>query len=454
MINNKEIQNILNNLEIDPILKEKFGEVPTPTLLIDEMLDRLPPSIWRDPNKTWLDPACGIGSFHLLVYQRLMIGLESWAQNPKKRHDHIVRSMLYATEINQNSVKQAIKYFGKQTNITNGDFLKHDFQSKTFDIILGNPPFNEGQNIEEDGKRGSGNQIWIDFVEKSLGLLSKKGLLLFVHPPGWRKPTTDSSKTDGLFKKIAHDRQLEYIEIHDKADGLNTFGVQTRYDWYLLENRPCYKKTIIKDESGKINEIDLRHWSFLPNSDYSLVKRILVGQKNDHIEIIYSRTQYATDMSWTNERKSAKYKYPLIHSTPKGEEPRFYWSNTMTPPIRHEEQMFGKKKVIFGESGFHNNSILDNTGKYGMTQGAMAIPFSTKQEGLRIKKAIESPDFERIINAMSFGNFRIDWRIFLFMKRDFYKYIKSTKKSLKQSLKNRRKKTNKTKKNTILKQTP
>ena len=433
----------LLDLSIDPIRKEEFGEVPTPIHLIEEMLDKLPKSVWKDPTKTWLDPATGIGSFQILVYERLMKGLESWEPNLEKRHQYIIQSMLYMCEINPKSVNQVKKIFGPNANIIHGDFLKDYFQknNQSFDIILGNPPFNEGQDIENTGKRGSGNPIWIEFVEKSIDLLSPSGYLLFVHPPGWRKPTTESSKTDGLFKKLAIDRQIEYLEIHDKTEGVKTFGVQTRYDWYLLENRPCYKKTVIKDDSGTLQKIDLRDWSFLPNSDYSLVKRILAKPNNSKIDIIYSRSQYATDSSWTNETKSSKFQYPLIHSSPKGEEPRFYYSSTMHPQIRDELiEMFGKKKVIFGESGFHNNTILDNTGKYGMTQGAMGIPFSTKKEGLRIKMALESPEFERILKAMSFGNFRIDWRIFLFMKRDFYRYLNISRKT------GKTKKTRKTKK--------
>ena len=435
----QNISTIIENLKIDPIQKEKFGEVPTPEPLIQEMLDRLPQSIWKDPDRTWLDPATGIGSFQLIVYSRLMKGLETWEPDTEKRHNHIIRSMLFMCEINPASVKQAKKFFGRSANIIKGDFLKHDFSTTKFDIILGNPPFNEGQNVEDTAKRGSGNPIWIEFVEKSLDLLSPSGFLLFVHPPGWRKPTTESSKTNGLFKKLAIDRQIEYLEIHDKADGVKTFGVQTRYDWYLLENRPCHKKTVVKDETGKIQEIDLRQWSFLPNSDYSLVKRILAGPKYPSIEIIYSRSQYGTDMSWTNETKTAKFKYPLIHSCPQGEGPRYYYSSIMSLKDEDEKdekdeiQMFGKKKVIFGESGFHGNTILDNEGKYGMTQGAMAIPFLTKKEGLRIKKGLESPEFARIIKAMSFGNFRIDWRIFLFMKRDFYRYLGPLKKTKKLS---------------------
>jgi hypothetical protein len=98
--------------------------------------------------------------------------------------------------------------------------------------------------------------------------------------------------------------------------------------------------------------------------------------------------------------------------------------------------MFDIPKVIFGEAGI-NTAVLDNGGKYGLTQGAMAIPIKSKKEGIAIKLALESSIFERIINAMSFGNFRIDWRIFLFFKRDFYKYFgksKNTKKRKTQKL--------------------
>jgi len=425
-----EIINKINNVKINTKKKEDFGEVPTPIHLIEEMLNRLPASVWKDPNKRWLDPATGIGSFQMIVYERLMKGLSTWESSVIKRHHHIIKNMLFMCEINTSSVSQVKKVFGSDVNIS-GDFLKQDFKDP-FDIILGNPPFNEEQTSKTDGgKRSTGNTIWIDFVEKSIDLLSKNGYLLFVHPPGWRKPTTESSKTDGLFKKMAVDNQMIYLEIHDKSDGVNTFGVQTRYDWYLLCNRPCYTTTVVKDEFSKIQSIDLREWQFLPNSEYSLIKRILCSKNEPPVDIIYSRTQYATDMEWVNETKTATYKYPLIHSTPKKSEIRTFWTSTKTPPIRGDLiPMFDIPKVIFGEAGI-NTAILDNGGKYGLTQGAMAIPITSKKEGIAIKSALESSIFERIINAMCFGNFRIDWRIFLFFKRDFYKYFgksKNTKK--------------------------
>ena len=42
---------------------KNFGEVFTPTVLVEEMLDHLPDSVFTDPSKTFLDPCCGNGQF-------------------------------------------------------------------------------------------------------------------------------------------------------------------------------------------------------------------------------------------------------------------------------------------------------------------------------------------------------------------------------------------------------
>lgn len=39
------------------------GEVFTPTPLVQEVLDQLPPELFKDPTKTFLDPSCGDGQF-------------------------------------------------------------------------------------------------------------------------------------------------------------------------------------------------------------------------------------------------------------------------------------------------------------------------------------------------------------------------------------------------------
>ena len=46
------------------------GEVFTPEWLVDEMLDKLPQSLFQDPAKTYLDPACGDGNILVRVLRR------------------------------------------------------------------------------------------------------------------------------------------------------------------------------------------------------------------------------------------------------------------------------------------------------------------------------------------------------------------------------------------------
>jgi len=73
--------------------------------------------------------------------------------------------------------------------------------------------------------------------------------------------------------------------------------------------------------------------------------------------------------------------------------------------------MFGVPKVIFGETGI-NNVIIDMEGKYGLTSGSIGIKIDSIEEGLKLKTALESEMFKKVLNACSWGNFRIDWRLF------------------------------------------
>lgn len=82
--------------------------------------------------------------------------------------------------------------------------------------------------------------------------------------------------------------------------------------------------------------------------------------------------------------------------------------------------MFGVPKVIFGDGGI-NDVIVDDKGKYGLTQHAIGLKISNKHEGILMKTALESDEFDNVLKSMSFSNFGIDWRMFKYFKPDFYK---------------------------------
>jgi len=75
--------------------------------------------------------------------------------------------------------------------------------------------------------------------------------------------------------------------------------------------------------------------------------------------------------------------------------------------------------VIFGESGIFE-PILDVEGNYGVTHCAMAIAITDLEEGEKIVAALKSDKFDDLIQSCCFSSFRIDWRIFLDFKREFY----------------------------------
>jgi hypothetical protein len=53
----------MSGVERDKLRVKATGEVFTPTPLVQEILDELPQELFKDPTKTFIDPACGDGQF-------------------------------------------------------------------------------------------------------------------------------------------------------------------------------------------------------------------------------------------------------------------------------------------------------------------------------------------------------------------------------------------------------
>ncbi len=397
--------------------KKDNGEVFTPYPLIDEMLDKLPDEVWTNPNLKWLDPANGIGNFPMVVYSRLMKSLEGvkGLKDKLKRHNHIIKNMLYMVELIARNVEISRRIFGEEANIYCGDFLKEDwkeeFEIEEFDIVIGNPPFQDYQ--ETKTKRGGGDLLWNKFVILSLEILINNGFLVFVHPPGWRKPESDKSKYKNLFKLMTYENDMLYLEIHNTKDGMKIFKSGTRYDWYIIrKSNKNILTNIIGEDDIKVN-INLKEYDFLPNYNFENVFSLVAINDEPRCKIIFSASSYETRKEWVNDKKNDKYKYLLVHSTPKSGI-RYMYSS------RDDKGHFGISKVIFGETGICN-AVIDLEGKYGMTQGAMAIEVRNKLDGEKLKKYLESDEFNNILSACSWSNYRIDWRLFTFFKKDFWK---------------------------------
>ena len=54
------IKYIEENIKPKEVEKKQFGEVFTPMILVNEMLDKLPEEVWLNKDLRWFDPANGI----------------------------------------------------------------------------------------------------------------------------------------------------------------------------------------------------------------------------------------------------------------------------------------------------------------------------------------------------------------------------------------------------------
>jgi hypothetical protein len=201
-----------------------------------------------------------------------------------------------------------------------------------FDVIIGNPPYNASTS---NGK-ATGKTIYGDFVKAALRDIKPKGYICYVHPSGWRKPRSRMKLWDEL-----RELNFERISIHDSKAGKETFGVGTRYDWYVLQNAPSKGNTKIKDEQGLEHQISLSLWPWLPNAEFETIQRLFAKKGEERCPIICDSSYHSARKDITSKIKNVTFVHPVLHAhVSKGT--RWFWSNTT------DRGHFGVSKVLFG----------------------------------------------------------------------------------------------------------
>ncbi len=403
--------------------KKKNAEVPTPLVLVDSMLNKIPNDFWTKKYSVF-EPCCGKGNFVMKIFEKFYNGLENKYPNKIKRCKTILQKCLYYADISNMNIfitteilkcevesrtgkKPTYKfnsYVGSTLDINISDIFNLD----NFNAVIGNPPYNSS------GDTATGNTIWQIFTKNALTIwLKYKGYLLFVHPPGWRKPNTDKGNFNGLFELMTLDNQMLYLEIHGLKDGKKIFKCDTRYDWYLIKCKPKYKNTIIYDELNNKLDIDLSEFKWLSNYNILEIKDIIAKQDDDKNIIIYSPSLYEHRKTWMSHNKDSIFKYPCVHSTPKTGV-RYMYSKV------NDKGHFGVPKVIFGEAGI-NDIVVDIKGEYGLTNGAIGIKIDDEETGKKISKALKTKQFHDIMQSCLYSSYRLDWNLFKEFKKDFWK---------------------------------
>ena len=154
---NPDVLSCLANLSND--------EVFTPPTVVNQMLDLLPPELFRDSTTTFLDIGCKSGVFLREIAKRLITGLAEEIPDLQTRVDHILHRQVFgiATTELTSLVARRTLYCSKYPNCR--------YSASRFETVEGNIRF---RNIPHEF--GNGRCTWCGASEDQFGTAKRKGL--------------------------------------------------------------------------------------------------------------------------------------------------------------------------------------------------------------------------------------------------------------------------------------
>jgi len=150
-----------------------------------------------------------------------------------------------------------------------------------FDVILGNPPY---QNIKKNNKKGKGgnNSLYISFIEKGIKLLKNGGVFSFITPPAALIKSTNIQSPSKTLKLMNGIGSFDFINL-DAGEFFNVGSAICNWQWIKGGNSKNIK--IISNGVEYFENVDT--FSYLPPSftedELSLFKKIINNRNGEKI---------------------------------------------------------------------------------------------------------------------------------------------------------------------------
>jgi hypothetical protein len=362
--------------------------------LINDMLDKLPVEVFISDNTTFADIQMGGGQFVVEVVNRLRKFGHS-DNNIRNRVFGFSEKKLYYSYV-----------MGKYFNLPMTLNIYNENIDMRFDVLVGNDPYQEkvGPNKTEP--------LWNKFFFKRISLLKEGGYLSLIHPSGWRNIT-------GKFKDVQNtirSKKVKFLSIHNEKDGMSTFGAETRYDYYVIQNIDSDGgKTTVRFQDGEVKNIVLDKMEFIPNGGIDLLNKLIAKDGEETVEMIHSYSDYETRKSWMSKSQTNEFTYPVVYTVDYLSQPTFHYSLT------NQKGHYGKPKVIWSNGRISSiGNYIDANGEYALTQFAYAIVDDV--ENLEnIKNALDSKKFKNLMELCAVGQLTVNHKVVAKFKKDFWR---------------------------------
>jgi site-specific DNA-methyltransferase (adenine-specific) len=342
---NPDVLSCLANLSND--------EVFTPPNLVNQMLNLLPPALWRDKDAKFLDPVTKTGIFLREIAKRLIDGLEDQIPDRQERINHIFKNQLYGIAITEITAllsrrslycsktangkysvgqifenekgnilfdriehnwkngscvycgaNQAVYSRGNELETYAYQFIHTDkpeilFNNMKFDVIIGNPPY----QLNTASELAQATPLYDKFVMQAIKLNPR--YLVMIIPARWYSGGMGLSD---FRNKMLNDRRIS--EIHDFPEtsdcfpGLNIRGGVCYFLWDNKHLGNCKITTHKSDTIGKTVERPLLEGGtdvFIRyNEAISILKKVLVKKEDSFLNIVSSQKPFGFSTNFTD----------------------------------------------------------------------------------------------------------------------------------------------------------